>query len=216
MNNGSTWPPPPVEPATVGKPTAASNARGDGVHVDAETERLIANLRQRHIRLLMALRPALLQRPQAEPVEEPGQGAAGGSRAEDANPVAVPVADAPEEMVRPTDAAFDDVVRTPASSSVEVVAQGRVNDAPRPMTEVNRGTPLLVDYKEAAYLLSLCRPKVGDTSPEQAEVRGVNALKQRVASGRLPARCIKRSGRRVQFVRMALVEWASGRGKVRA
>jgi len=81
---------------------------------------------------------------------------------------------------------------------------------------LNREPAILVDYKEAAYLLSLCKRKAGDTSLEQAETRGVNALKQRVASGRIPARCIKRSGRRVQFVRVALVEWVSGRGKVQA
>jgi hypothetical protein len=198
MSNGSAWLPSPVEPATVGEPTGASDARRDGVHVDLETERLIENLRQRHVRLLMALRPGLCQPPHAP-----------------RSPAAVRVAD-PPETARQTEAAFDDVVRAAAAASLEAIAPGPVSDVTSRPTDMNRGPPLLVDYKEAAYLLSLCKPKVGDTSLAQAEKRGVNALKQRVASGRIPARCIKRSGRRVQFVRVALVEWVSGRSKVQA
>jgi hypothetical protein len=79
---------------------------------------------------------------------------------------------------------------------------------------LNREPAILVDYKEAAHLLSLCKAKPSDTAPDQAERRGVDALKQRVASGKIPPRCIKRSGRRVQFVRIALIEWACGKGRV--
>jgi hypothetical protein len=193
MSDGSNSPPLHVELATVVQPTASPDVRPDGVHVHSETGRLIESLRQRHVRLLMALCPAASQLPQAEPVEPPR------SR------VAVPLADPPAETVPQTEAVFDG----------GAIAPGPVNDVSLP-ADLNRGPPLLVDYKEAAYLLSLCKPKVGDTSPGQAEKRGVNALKQRVASGRIPARCIKRSGRRVQFVRVALVEWVSGRGKVQA
>jgi hypothetical protein len=135
-----------------------------------------------------------------------------GGGASDATATAAKVSDA---SASPVHAFADQGEPVQTTARIGVVASSRV-DGSNVGPAVNREPAILVDYKEAAYLLSLCRPKVGDTSPEQAEVRGVNALKQRVASGRLPARCIKRSGRRVQFVRMALVEWASGRGKVRA
>jgi hypothetical protein len=196
MSDGSNSPPLHVEPATVVQATATPDVRPDGVHVHSETGRLIESLRQRHVRLLLALRPAVSQLPQAEP--------------------AVPLADPPAETVPQTEAVFDDGERAPpAVTRVEPLAPGPVNGVSLP-ADMNRGPPLLVDYKEAAYLLSLCKPKVGDTRPDQAEKRGVNALKQRVASGRIPARCIKRSGRRVQFVRVALVKWVSGRSKVPA
>jgi hypothetical protein len=53
---------------------------------------------------------------------------------------------------------------------------------------------VLVDYAEAARMLRI----------------SVAALRKRVSDGVLPARCIRRTGRRVQFVREALVKWAGG------
>jgi hypothetical protein len=57
--------------------------------------------------------------------------------------------------------------------------------------------PLLVDYGEAARLLGI----------------EVGALRVRVSGGKVPNSCIKRTGRRVQFIRSRLVEWLDGRDR---
>jgi len=105
--------------------------------------------------------------------------------------------------------------QAPETPDVAPMAPAGVDEARAPSREmsVNPQPSILVNYKEAAQLLSLCRRKPSDVSPAQAEKRGVDALKQRVAAGRIPERCVKRSGRRVQFVRAALVDWANGRGR---
>jgi hypothetical protein len=180
---------------------AVAEACPRGVEVaarDAATARLIEELRQRHVRLLTQ---AAMRRGAGGLLSE-------GTTTADTSAMALKVGEA---RARPVDGVADKNV----PAGIEVVAPIRA-EASNVGTTLNREPAILVDYKEAAYLLSLCKRKAGDTSPEQAETRGVNALKQRVASGRIPARCIKRSGRRVQFVRFALVEWVSGRGKVQA
>jgi excisionase family DNA binding protein len=52
----------------------------------------------------------------------------------------------------------------------------------------------LMSYPEAAYLLGVSSP----------------ALRKRVSDGLIPTRCIRRTGRRVQFIRTALIAWAEG------
>ncbi|HEY3818278.1 MAG TPA: hypothetical protein VGL81_13960 [Polyangiaceae bacterium] len=116
----------------------------------------------------------------------------------------------------PVDTADSSIGRQATEAwDVTPMATAGVEEARTPSREmsVNPEPSILVNYKEAAQLLSLCRRKPSDVTPEQAEKRGVDALKQRVAAGRIPERCIKRSGRRVQFVRAALVDWANGRGR---
>lgn len=57
------------------------------------------------------------------------------------------------------------------------------------------GAPLLIDATEAATLLGI--------TPM--------ALRKRVSEGRIPARVMVRTGRRIQFRRLPLIEWACGR-----
>lgn len=150
----------------------------------ARQRRLIDDLVRRHARLLRA------------------RLGAGAPLTDDAPPT-VTVASSIDQQAPETP---DGAPRAPAGA-----------DEPRAPTReaaVNPEPSILVNYREAAQLLSLCRRKPSDVTPEQADKRGVDALKQRVAAGRIPERCIKRSGRRVQFVRAALVDWAGGRGRV--
>lgn len=79
-----------------------------------------------------------------------------------------------------------------------------------PVAPMLTGPPSeLIDYPEAAQLLGLCSPKPGE--PEATAIkRGTGALKVRVSAGRVPQSCIKRSGRRVQFVRQRLSAWVNG------
>jgi len=168
--------------------------RPPGVEVaarDEATARLIEDLQQRHARLLQAAAR---------------RGAGGGPFLPRGPVLEVIRGSEPEAAVTARSAP----ARVTPAIDVAPIRIEPSNAGPA----VNREPPILVDYKEAARLLSLCKPKPSDTAPGQAERRGVDALKQRVASGKIPSRCIKRSGRRVQFVRVALIEWACGRGRV--
>lgn len=86
-----------------------------------------------------------------------------------------------------------------AAMLAEAVAD-RVVERLAPRGEPRRSDeslPLLIDYPEAARLLGI--------EP--------GALKVRVSDGRIPTNCIKRTGRRVQFIRSRLVEWIDGRDR---
>jgi hypothetical protein len=182
---------------------AVAEACPRGVEVaarDAATARLIEELRQRHVRLLM----------QAAMRRGAGDLPSGESTTADTTAMALKLGEA---KASPVDGVADQSTRGKVPAGIEVVAPIRV-EASNVGTALNREPAILVDYKEAAHLLSLCKAKPSDTAPDQAERRGVDALKQRVASGKIPPRCIKRSGRRVQFVRIALIEWACGKGRV--
>jgi hypothetical protein len=165
---------------------------------DEATTRLIEELRHRHVRLLMQ---AAMRRAAGDLRE---------STTADTTAMALKVGEANASAV---DGVADRSRHAKVPAGIEVVAPIRV-EASNVGTALNREPAILVDYKEAAHLLSLCKAKPSDTAPDQAERRGVDALKQRVASGKIPPRCIKRSGRRVQFVRIALIEWACGKGRV--
>lgn len=177
---------------------------------DEATHRLIEELRQRHVRLLMQ---AALRRGGGRDWPPPGGQACEVERRPEREVIDGGSAADPNALALEVDAVADRSTHAKAPSGTEVVAPIRL-EASNVGPGVNREPAILVDYKEAAYLLSLCKAKPGDTAPDQAERRGVDALKQRVASGKIPPRCIKRSGRRVQFVRIALIEWACGRGRV--
>jgi hypothetical protein len=93
---------------------------------------------------------------------------------------------------------FGDLARSEVTA-VEAMAHEELGDmADITVERVELPAPaepsLLVDYPEAARLLG--------TTP--------GALRVRVSAGAIPSRCIRRTGRRVQFVREQLIRWVGG------
>jgi excisionase family DNA binding protein len=83
---------------------------------------------------------------------------------------------------------------TPLDEAEELTVLAGISEARARMEAHHAAPSILIDYPEAARLLGI----------------SVEALRQRVSSGSIPARCMMRTGRRVQFRTEALITWAGG------